>query len=86
MRIILAALLMLMVIPAWAKWVAVTESGSTIYYIDPRHITKDGDLRRLFLLEEKKKPGREPGFKGNRSPLCPRRAGVAAAAQSRQAA
>ena len=34
-----------------------TESGSTIYYIDPGHITKDGDLRRLFLLEEKKKPG-----------------------------
>ena len=58
MRIILAALLMLMVIPAWAKWVAVTESGSTIYYIDPRHITKDGDLRRLFLLEKRRSPAR----------------------------
>lgn len=31
MRVLLAALLMLMVAPAWVKWVAVTESGSTSY-------------------------------------------------------
>jgi hypothetical protein len=57
MRVILAALLMLMLAPAWARWVALTESGSTSYYIDPDHITKEGDRRRLFLLEEMKKPG-----------------------------
>lgn len=57
MRFVLAALLMLIVAPVWAKWVALTESGSTVYYIDPSHIKKEGDLRRLFLLEERKRPG-----------------------------
>ena len=57
MRILLAILLALTAVPAWAKWVAVTESGSTVYYIDPGAIRKEGDLRRLFLLEERKRPG-----------------------------
>ena len=57
MRFVLAALLTLIVAPVWAKWVAVTESGSTVYYVDPGHIKKEGDLRRLFLLEERKRPG-----------------------------
>src|SRR5512140_741159 len=57
MRILLAIVLMLTAVPGWARWVAVTESGSTTYYIDPGHIKKEGDLRRLFLLEERNRPG-----------------------------
>ncbi len=57
MRILLAIVLMLTSALVWAKWVAVAESGTTMYYVDPSHIKKEGDLRRLFLLEQKKSPG-----------------------------
>ena len=57
LRIILATVFALLVVPAWAGWVAVTESGSTVYYVDPSHIKKEGDVRRLFLLEVRNRPG-----------------------------
>jgi hypothetical protein len=57
MRILLAIVLMLTAVPVWAKWVAVAESGTTVYSVDESHIKKEGDLRRLFLLEKKKSPG-----------------------------
>ena len=57
MRFVLAALLMLTVAPVWAKWVQVTETSSVVYYVDPASIRKEGDVRRIWALEERKKPG-----------------------------
>jgi hypothetical protein len=57
MRIIVAVLLVLMSVPAWAKWVSVGEGASSVYYVDTTQIRKEGDLRRMWALEERKRPG-----------------------------
>ena len=57
MRIVLLVLLMCTAAPVWAKWVRVAEGGSAVYYVDPASIRKEGDLRRVWALQERKRPG-----------------------------
>ena len=58
MRVVLVALLMLATIPAWAEWLKVEENDiGTVFYLDPATIRKDGDLRRVWGLQDLKTPG-----------------------------
>jgi hypothetical protein len=54
MRAALIALPMFAAGPAWADPVTVAESGSSVIRIDPVTIRKDGDLRRVWVLQEMK--------------------------------
>ena len=39
---------------AWAEWVEVTKSAKGVYYADPTTLRKDGDLRKIWILYDKK--------------------------------
>ncbi len=54
MRILISLLIVLVAAPAWAEWVKTWESKSsgTITYFDPDTIRKDGNLRRVWVLQE----------------------------------
>jgi hypothetical protein len=56
MRAALIALPMLVAGQAWADPVTVTESKSAVIRIDPITIRKDGDLRRVWILQDMKLP------------------------------
>jgi hypothetical protein len=47
---VLALLLMLTCVPAWAKWVLIQESSDKWLYIDPSTIRKAGQYRRVWAL------------------------------------
>ena len=57
MRFFLSVLLLIVNAPAWADWVKVgavektvlfVNSESTVYFIDPSSITRDGSLRKVW--------------------------------------
>jgi hypothetical protein len=59
MRLFLSILLLGVVAPAWADWVKVGEvkksthfflSSTTVYFVDPTTITKDGSVRRVWEI------------------------------------
>ena len=54
MRFVLAALLLLATIPAWAEWVRLGETDTAIHYLDPATIRKDSNLRRVWELQDLK--------------------------------
>ena len=54
MRIVLTALLMLATAPAWAEWVKVDETDEVLIYVDPATIRKDGNLRRIWEMQDLK--------------------------------
>lgn len=37
---------------AWAEWVKVSEHKDTVFYFDPTTIRKDGNLRRVWELQD----------------------------------
>lgn len=51
--------LLLVTGPAWAEWVLVSESGETDYYIDPATIRKDGNLARVWELNDLKQRAKD---------------------------
>ena len=53
-RLILCLLLALAAVPAWAEWVRADETDSAITYIDPATIRKDGNLRRVWEIQNLK--------------------------------
>jgi hypothetical protein len=55
MRIFLCLLLAAVAIPAWAKWVKVSEDNEATYYADPVTVRKDGNIRRMWELQDLKK-------------------------------
>ena len=55
MRLILTLLLTLAAAPAWAEWVKVSETDEVTFYIDPATIRKDGNLRRVWEIQDLKK-------------------------------
>ena len=55
MHIVLAVLLLFVAVPAWAEWVKLGESSNGTTYIDPTTLRKDGDIRRIFVLFDRKK-------------------------------
>lgn len=54
MRTILCFLLALVATPAWAEWVKVSVSDTSIFYIDPASIRKDGNLRKVWRITDLK--------------------------------
>ena len=55
MRLIVALLLIGLAAPAWAEWVRyhVSSKGNSLYY-DPSTVTKSGNLRRVWGLQDLK--------------------------------
>ena len=53
MKTLLLALL-LVTGSAWADWVQVAEREDMVLYIDPETIRKDGDLRRVWQIQNLK--------------------------------
>ena len=53
MKTLLLALL-LVTGSAWADWVQVAEREDMVLYIDPETIRKDGDLRRVWQIQNYK--------------------------------
>lgn len=54
MRIILYLLIAFVAAPAWAEWVAVSESNDLIAYIEPASIRKNGNFRKVWQVQNLK--------------------------------
>ena len=54
MRYIVTLLLLVVAVPAWAKWVKYSESEIAHHYLDPDTIRVKGDLRRAWELQNYK--------------------------------
>jgi hypothetical protein len=52
MRILLAVLLAAVATSAQADWVKVTETGDTVYYVDPATLVRDGGLRKVEEIQD----------------------------------
>jgi hypothetical protein len=54
MRTILYLLIAVMAAPAWAEWVAVSESNDLVAYIEPSSIRRNGNLRKVWQVQDLK--------------------------------
>ena len=54
MRLVLCLLLTLAATPAWAEWVKVSETDGNFFYIDPATIRRDGNLRKVWTINDLK--------------------------------
>ena len=54
MRIILYFLIAVVAAPAWAAWVAVSESNDLVAYIEPASIRKNGHFRKVWQVQDLK--------------------------------
>ena len=54
MRIILYFLIAVVAAPAWAEWVAVSESNDLVAYIEPASIRKNGHFRKVWQVQDLK--------------------------------
>lgn len=68
MRVLISVLIVLVAAPAWAVWMKVWESkiSGTITYFDPDTIHKDGNLRRVWVLQDLKTRGKTEKCHGER--------------------
>lgn len=69
MRVLICILIVLVSAPASAEWVKSWESktSGTITYFDPDTIRKDGNLRRVWVLQELRIRGKEYGEMSRRA-------------------
>ena len=58
MRVVLCFLIALVAAPAWAEWVQMSDSDDLVAYIDPATIHKDGNLRRVWTVQDLKQKGK----------------------------
>ena len=58
MRIILCFLFALVATPALAEWEKMAENDDIAYYIDPATTRKDGNLRRVWTVQDLKQKGK----------------------------
>ena len=56
--------LMLLAGSAWAEWVMYAESSTTYHYFDPSTIRKDGNMRRVWLLNDFKQLAKDGTLSG----------------------
>lgn len=68
-RVFVCLLIVLVSAPAWAEWVKSWESktSGTITYFDPATIRKDGNLHRVWVLQELRIRGKEYGEMSRRA-------------------
>jgi hypothetical protein len=45
--------------PAWAEWVRVGRTEAAVHYVDPSTLRKDGNLRRVWALQDMVEPSPE---------------------------
>ena len=57
MRIALVVSLLVAAAPAWAEWVKVARTDAAVHYVDPATLTKDGNLRTVWALQDMVDPG-----------------------------
>ena len=57
-KLFLFGVLMLLTGSAWAEWVMYDTAGTTTFYYDPATIRKDGNIRRVWQLQDLKERGR----------------------------
>lgn len=57
MRVILTLLLLLAVAPAWAQWAKVDDAENAIHYIDSTTISKEGQMRKVWVTQYLTKKG-----------------------------
>ena len=55
-RGLLAALLLVAAAPAAAEWLKLDEHAGAFLYYDPETVAKEGVIRRLFTLQDRKSP------------------------------
>ena len=53
--------LMMLAGSAWAEWVVYAESEQTTFYFDPATIRKEGNMRRVWVLQDLRKPDKVGG-------------------------
>ena len=51
MKTYLALIFMLIATPVWSEWVKVADHSEGILYIDPATIRKDGNLRKVWEMQ-----------------------------------
>jgi len=52
MRFVLTLSLVLAAAPAWAEWVKVGRTHAAVHYVDPATVSRDGNLRRVWALQD----------------------------------
>jgi hypothetical protein len=52
MRFALTLSLILAAAPAWAEWVKVGRTDAAVHYVDPATLSKDGNLRRVWAMQD----------------------------------
>jgi hypothetical protein len=60
-KLIFVSLMAMLVGSAWAKWVVYAESEETTFYFDPATIRKEGNMRRVWVLQDLRKPDKVGG-------------------------
>ena len=59
MRAVLCLLFIMITTPACAGWMNMEETDSDTQYIDPDTVTREGDLRKVWQLSDRKKAGKD---------------------------
>ncbi len=59
MRIVLCLMIALVAAPACAEWVSVGETKKASGYIDPATISKNGNFRKVWQLQDLKERGKD---------------------------
>ncbi len=58
-KTLLLALLLLSTSSAWSEWLKVADTAENIFYLSPKTIRNDGDMRRIWSLIDYKKRDEE---------------------------
>ncbi len=53
--------LMMLAGSAWAKWVEYEETDKSTHYFDPATIRKEGNMRRVWAIQDLRKPDKVGG-------------------------
>lgn len=58
MKALLGALMLVLSLPAAAEWVKVTATNDATIYLDPATILKEGNVRKVWLVQDLKQKGK----------------------------
>ena len=62
MGVILTVFLMAAAAPAWAQWVKVDDADNAIHYIDSTTLSKDGQVRKVWVTQYLKEKAADGGM------------------------
>ena len=61
MKKLLLACMMMLAGSAWSEWVRYAESEEATFYFDPATIRKEGNMRRVWAIQDLRKPDKVGG-------------------------